>query len=341
MNGLAKLIRLIAFWPLSLLYAGGLELYLAWRLPRRQRLSIPVVCIGNISCGGTGKTPAVISIARHFVERGIRVAILSRGHGGHITGDYAVVSDGQSILLTPDQSGDEPYLIAQSLPEVPLLVGRDRRITGQAAIDRFHPQMLLLDDGFQYYQLQRDLDIVLLNGADPFEGGWPLPAGNLREPPSHLRRADALVLTGSDGQQMSLKPVQRIDLPKFKGTRQASCLRDTHGASVAVEWLQGRNVSCFSGLGHPEQFENSLLRLGAVLKSCRRLNDHQAITTTQLRQLWLEAKASGCEAMICTQKDMVKLPAGCDDLPIYALEIHMAFDEPFWSWLDARVAEVL
>ncbi len=299
-----------------------------------------MVCIGNISCGGTGKTPAVISIARHFVERGIRVAILSRGHGGHIPGDYAVVSDGQNILLKPDQSGDEPYLIAQSLPEVPLLVGRDRRITGQAAIDRFHPQLLLLDDGFQYYQLQRDLDIVLLNGADPFEGGWPLPAGNLREPPSHLRRADALVLTGVDGQQMSLGRVQQMNLPKFTGTRRASCLRDVHGATVAVEWLQGRSVGCFSGLGHPEQFEQSLLQLGAVLKIRRRLNDHQAITAERLRHLWGEAEGLGCEALVCTQKDMVKLPAGCDDLPIYALEIQMTFDEPFWKWLDDRMAGI-
>lgn len=320
-----------------MLYSIGLKLYLAWRLPRRLRLSVPVVCVGNISCGGTGKTPAVISIARHLTRQNIRVAILSRGHGGRFDGDYAVVSDNTQLLLTPDQSGDEPYLISQSLPGVPMIVGRDRRVTGQVAIDRFKPQILLLDDGFQYYQLQRDLDIVLLNGADPFEGGWLLPAGNLREPVGHVRRADALVLTGVEGQTMCSNSLGRFGLPQFSAVRKATQLQSSSGDTHDVQWLKNLAVGCFSGLGHPEQFEQSLVQSGADVRKSWRLDDHAAITQAQLQQFWQQAQQAGCQALICTQKDMVKLPSGCEQIPLYALQIEMVFDEAFWSWFDLRL----
>lgn len=222
-----------------------------------------------------------------------------------------------------------------------MVVGRDRRISGQAAIDRFSPQILLLDDGFQYYQLWCDLDIVLLNGADPFEGGWPLPAGDLREPAGHVKRADVLVLTGVEGQLMHTEALTRFGLPLYTGCRKSVRLQHQDGAVLDMDWLQSKPVGCFCGLGHPEQFEQGLTKLGADLRKSWRVGDHQAVTTSQLHGYWQQAQHLGCQALICTQKDMVKLPADCGSLPIYSLQIEMVFGADFWQWLDASVEAML
>ncbi len=335
MNVKLKLLRQLTLWPLSVLYTAALELYLRWRLPRRQRLSVPVVSIGNISCGGTGKTPAVISIARHLLEHGYKPVILSRGHGGHYDGDHVVVSDGNSLLVQASLCGDEPYLMAQSLPGVPLIVGRDRRITGQIAIDRFKPDLILLDDGFQFYQLERDLDIVLVKAADPIEGGI-LPAGNLREPISHLRRAHAMVMTGEGKYSIPRQPPVSL-IPVFTAHRKPTSLVDIHGRHYSIYVLERMPVGCFCGLGNPEQFEQSLQSLGADIVCSWRLRDHQPVSISQLNEYMSVVSERGGKMLICTQKDFVKLPPSVNDDFVRSLEITMQFDDTFWPWFDVRI----
>ena len=184
------------------LYDFGLEAYLAserWGLRRRGRLPISILSIGNLTVGGTGKTPMTQYLCRCLQAHGKRVAILSRGHGGESQSVRLVSDLTGPVLLSAAEAGDEPVLLARTLPGVPVLVGKDRRLSGREALRRFGLDALVLDDGFQFWQLQRDLDIVLLDARCPFDNGFSLPRGLLREPKRHLRRAGIVVATRSGG----------------------------------------------------------------------------------------------------------------------------------------------
>ncbi|GAI79803.1 unnamed protein product, partial [marine sediment metagenome] len=157
--------------------------------------------IGNITVGGTGKTPTVIMLANLLKERGYRPAVLSRGYGGKKRSSISIISDGSNILAKPDEAGDEPALIAKSVNHVPVITGPNRFITGKYAIDHLGADVLILDDAFQHRSLFRDIDIVLLDGKRPFGNGFPLPRGSLREPKKALKRADIIVLTGTDREE--------------------------------------------------------------------------------------------------------------------------------------------
>lgn len=185
--------------PVLALLSGAASLYrkvvkkkydALMRHPERQSsLDVPVVSLGNITAGGTGKTPTACLIARWLLEEGYKVALLNRGYRSKAEAQQAVMSDGEHILLDAAHGGDEALLLARSLPGIPVIVGRKRSETGQLAIDLFKPQVLLLDDGFQHWQLARDLDIVLIDCTNPFGNGHVLPRGLLREPLEHLQRA--------------------------------------------------------------------------------------------------------------------------------------------------------
>jgi tetraacyldisaccharide 4'-kinase len=183
------LIRAL-LWPLSLVYRIGLRAYLSIYgigLRKRCRLKAPVISVGNLTFGGTGKTPAVQTLCRMLAEQGKRVVVLSRGHGGSARG-VIVVSDGERMLSDSSEAGDEPVMLARMLPGVPVIVGKDRRDSGRLACERFGPDVIVLDDGLQYWQLHRDLDIVVLDARKPWGSGFVMPMGDLREPASGLRR---------------------------------------------------------------------------------------------------------------------------------------------------------
>lgn len=197
-NTTAGLTLLAALVPAALAY--GLLQRLRAALYRSgfvasRRLPRPVVSIGNIAAGGTGKTPVTAHIARLLIGQGLSVAVLSRGYGGTLEGRCAVVSDGTSMLMTAEECGDEPYLLASTMPGLIVVIGPDRYQAGCLALERLNVDIFLLDDGFQHLRLQRDLDILLLDCAKPFGNGWTLPAGLLREPPAAVRRADLIIRT--------------------------------------------------------------------------------------------------------------------------------------------------
>src|SRR5205823_10945352 len=189
---------LAPLWLASQCYRGLVHGHLAsytWGVRRRRKLPCVVVSIGNLTLGGTGKTPLTMWVARWYQQQGWRVAVLSRGYGARPPTRLRVVSSGDGPLIDWQAAGDEPYLLACCLPGVPVLICQDRYRTGRYAYEQFGAHVLILDDGFQHYTLQRDLDIVLIDASNPFGSGSLFPCGILREPLRALRRADAMVLT--------------------------------------------------------------------------------------------------------------------------------------------------
>lgn len=327
--------------PLSILYSAGLRLYLWWRLPRQTSAKGTVVSVGNLSVGGTGKTPVVIAICRHFQRKGFRVAVLSRGYGGTMSGAGGVVSDGAHIFATTAQAGDEPLLIAKQVPGVVVLVGKDRRKTARKATEQFGCNMLVLDDGFQYWQLRRDVDIVLLGTARPFGNGWTLPAGILREPLSHLKRAHALLLDGEDTCCERIAFLSPFT-PCFTWRKRPTGVRQLHHREnwFSVEWLKGKQVFALAGIASFESFERTLKQTGAEVVGVWRLPDHHRYTPADVQEAQRRARECSAETIVTTEKDAIKLeemPAMVLNPPIFVLNIDACFSEGFWRWLEARV----
>lgn len=333
----AKALR-AALTPLAWLHQIGLEAYLLpYRTGVRKRyeLPVPVISIGNLTSGGTGKTPMTALVGQMLVDSGRRVALLSRGHGGsHEKQPGAkIVSRGDGdIILPADVAGDEPVLLARLLPEIPVIVGKDRRVSGQLACDEFAPDVILLDDALQFWQLHRDLDIVLLDTTRPFDNGQILPRGLLREPPSHLSRAGAVVLTRSD----RATPEQRQAAEKQVRSLSpnALLLSATHSPNGWINFtgeninnLTGNNLLVFSGIADGEAFARSLEKLGLVLKTVVNFEDHYAYNKDGVLAL-IEAHPSA--TFLTTEKDLVKVaPLWPEDgPPLVALRIRMAIDRP-------------
>lgn len=326
---------------LALLYDAGLETYLAAErvgLRRRERLPVLVVSIGNLTVGGTGKTPMTQLLCRRLVAEGRQVAVLSRGHGGTSQSVRLVSGLDGRVLLTAAEAGDEPSLLAQTLPGVPVLVGKDRRLSGREALRLFDLDVLVLDDGFQYWQLARDLDIVLLDARRPFDNGFPLPRGLLREPKRHLRRAGVVVVTRA-GQ---LTGAQRTDLaaqiaslaPDAKlffadhapiGFVQADALSSP---LLPLSLLTGARVAAVSAIAQPLSFKNLLTSLGAVVVSEKAWTDHKVISEAEAQSVIKDAVLTGADVLVMTEKDAVKWPFSANPpLPIYALRVEMAADD--------------
>ncbi len=328
-----------ALLPFSILYAAGLEVYLWWRLPRQFRAPAVVISVGNLSLGGTGKTPTVVAICRHLQQRGFKVGILSRGYGGTLSRSGGIVSDGQRVLATSAQAGDEPLLLARQLPGVPVLVGKDRRRTARWAVERFGCEVLVLDDGFQYWQLHRDVDLVLLDGDRPFGNGQTLPAGTLREPVHHLQRADALLI---QGQLCPGLPERFPALPCFLWQKAPARVRALRSGSpfACLSCLQGKRVLAVAAIASFDSFPAVLARLGAQVVDVWRLPDHHRYTTDDLAEAQRRAQACQVEVIVVTEKDAVKLEEMSEmslQVPIWVLDIEAKFSDGFWRWLDARV----
>jgi tetraacyldisaccharide 4'-kinase len=318
---------------LSVAYGAALKLHIAgYRLgiARRTRFPVLVVSVGNLTLGGTGKTTAALAIARWLSEHGRRVAYLSRGYRGTGEKKAVIVSEGFGPLLPADVAGDEPYMISRALPEVFVLVGRDRRQTGALALEKLGADAIVLDDGFQYQRLARDLDIVLVDALSPFGYDFLVPRGLLREPPSHLARADAVWLTHSD-------LVRRVDLEAIRGrieqlapnarlweaVHQPVCLRSLAvDEEVELEALSGRKICALSSLGNPLAFERSLERLGADLTARVRFPDHHQYRADELRAALEEL--NGAEWIVTTEKDAVRIPEEALSRPSWALGVELA-----------------
>jgi len=303
------------------------------RLLRTHRLDCRVICVGNLTVGGTGKTPAVITLARAFAGAGRRVAILLRGYGGAAPGPL-VVSDGHQIRRSWRDVGDEAVLLAQSVAAVPVIVGGDRVAAGEVALREFRPETLLLDDGFQHRRLHRDLDLVLLDATDPFGGGRLLPRGRLREPMAGLGRADAILITRADQAGRSDELIRSIGRlapgrPIALSRHRAEILRELGtGLARPLETLHGRRVLGVTGIAKAEGFFRTLEETGARLAGRLAFPDHHPFSEADQFRILGAAEAAQAEWIVTTEKDAVRLagrPAAGP--PVLALGIRLEIRE--------------
>lgn len=298
---------------------------------KQRHLSCKVVSIGNITAGGTGKTPMTITLATLLKDAGFRPAILSRGYGGKNTSDINIVSDGQRCLMNPDESGDEPFLMARSCPGIPVITGPERHLTGAFAIKHFNADVLVLDDGFQHRRLFRDIDIVLVDVERPFGNGFMLPRGPLREPKTAIRRADIIVKTGvkvvpstiNEGEEY-FRPLQNT-LEVFNGQREPKeFIRGTNGRSYPLTHLKGKRVCAFAGIAVPDSFKSTLEQIGVHTAIWIPFPDHHGYTQKDIADIKRLSREAGVDDIVATEKDGVKLSNFPDFLAdIYLLKIEM------------------
>ena len=316
------------------------------RVIRNHALGCLVVSIGNLTCGGTGKTPVVEVIARTLSAQGRKVGILSRGYRSkkrslwfRISQMFAaqkielppkVVSDGQNLLLNSDFAGDEPYMLASNLKNVAVLVDKDRVKSGVYAIDHFETDVIILDDGFQYLMLKPHINIVLVDSTDPFGNGHVLPRGILREPIKNIRRADYIFLTKSDGSHKLRHLKNFLRRHNHRAEIIECCHKPRHlvklgsGEEMPLEKLKGLKVAALSAIARPESFEGFLVQLGADLVLKDHYADHHRYTQQEIIDFINQAKAAGAEYVVTTEKDAVRIPRidRCD-VPIIYLRIQI------------------
>ncbi|MDD4355700.1 MAG: tetraacyldisaccharide 4'-kinase [Smithellaceae bacterium] len=278
------------------------------------RLSCPVISVGNITVGGTGKTPCVIRLTRMLQQSGFRCAVISRGYGGKNPQAVNIVSDGNNALLGAESAGDEPLLIARSLPGIPVITGAKRMLTGQAAIERFGSNVLICDDAFQHRQILRDINIVLLDAERPLGNGYLLPRGPLREPKEGLKRADCIILTRAGGTE-SLHPdvaaiIDRTGIPVFRSDHQFRELM-VPGKNHPPEHniLQGKKVCAFCGIARPASFKKLLIEAGSEVMSFMEFPDHYAYDERDLEDLKKYFLKFHADYWITTEKDAMRLEA--------------------------------
>lgn len=279
---------------------------------KSYRSSLPVVSVGNLAAGGTGKTPTVDWLVKGFCALGKKPAIVSRGYGGRYRDQVGLVSDGNQLRMTAEQCGDEPLLLARRNPDCPLVVAR-RRADGVRTIEaNFAVDVIILDDAFQHRQLARNVDLVLLDAQDPFGNGWTLPAGKLRETKGALKRADALLLTRAVAPPAS----SILGVPTYSSCHRLSATV-THlaGSCRDISRLKDKRVFAFAGLADNHQFFQAIGQLGIFPAHTLSLPDHVDYTAELVQSI--ASGAAGCDLLLTTEKDAVKLTADTFDLPCY------------------------
>lgn len=352
---------------LSWIYRFGVRVRLrlfrkGWKT--QSNLGTMVVSIGNITVGGTGKTPVVERFARELTERGRKVAILSRGYKSDDlkkpqkwtnpeTGDLVlsppkIVSDGEVIHLGAKYAGDEPYMLAQNLPGVAVVVDRDRVRGGKFAVQELGVDTLLLDDGLQYLDLDHSIDVVLVDQNAPFGNGYILPRGTLREPPPNLCRADYIFLTKCDGE-----PLDDLIKKIRKYNKEAEILQCTHGPKhlqgvfddklvLPLEALEGKYIGAISGIAQPKSFDSLLKKLGGKVMFHTTFSDHHAFTSKEIEPFMDRCINRGVDMIVTTEKDAVRFPKPDKiEIPIYFLriEVRILEGEEVWERCLERICQ--
>lgn len=327
--GPAEALLLALLTPFGWLYAllGWLRVQLyRCGLFDSYRAPVPVVSVGNLTLGGTGKTPTVDHLLRHLLGRGLRVAVVSRGYGGKENAAVGVVAagDGRPPLLVAAICGDEPLLLAQRNPAAVVLVARRRRDGVRQAVERFGAQLVLLDDGFQHLAVARDLDLVLLDAVRPFGNGRVFPAGLLREARAALQRADLFLLTRAAA---TVPPPPLPNRPCGRScSRLAGRLRRFDGGSCDWSELRDRVGVAFAGIAGPDGFFAALRAQGVDLAATLALPDHADYDAALYQRL--NRAAGAADFFVTTEKDGVKLRPEALDRPCYLVPLELAFDPP-------------
>lgn len=306
----------------ALVYAAAVRcrnLLYHFGLLRSHAVKVPVISIGNITTGGTGKTPLVIWLCRHLSQKQIRCAVLTRGY-----------------KTTAGEMSDEPALLAKSCPGVQVVINPDRVAGAEKAIREYQPQVLVLDDGFQHRRIQRDLNIVAIDATCPFGYDKLLPAGLLREPLGELKRADAAIITRfdlADAEQAS-QIEQRImelagPIPVARAIHRQTHAMLTNGQPLPLEKLRTMKLFIYCGIGNPQAFMNCLQQDGITIVGSCFFNDHHDYTMQDVKSIAAQARHSGADIAVCTQKDWVKTAVFCRQIEtisfgVMAMELDFA-----------------
>ena len=325
---------------LSYIYAVGVSIrtfLYRHNLLRSKKFGCTVISIGNLTVGGTGKTPVVEMFAKELIRGGRKVAILSRGYKSGANsgktkseGGPKVVSNSHGVLLDVKTSGDEPFMLAKEVPQAVVLVDKNRVRAAKFAIEKFSIDTIILDDGYQYLPLERQVNIVLIDCTNPFGNQRLLPRGILREPVANLNRANLFFLTKTENMNLYAlkKRLNRIN-PKaeiIECAHRPLYLNDVYsGTKRELRWLAGRSVVCVSGIACPQGFEEALTKLGAILVSSHRFPDHHLYTRTELNEIVKCAQLQKAEALVTTQKDAVRFPEIIRprNFPVYYLRVEI------------------
>jgi len=301
---------------------------------RQKGLPCRVISIGNLTVGGTGKTPMVHYVANLLKGIGLKVAVISRGYGGYAQRSGGLVSDGKTTLMGPEASGDEPQLLAAKLNGIPLFVGKDRCRAARRAIREFGASVLVLDDGFQHLRIRRDLDLLLLDSTRPFGNGYCIPRGTLREPVEQMKRATAIVFTRWTDIRCPTREQSIIEAcakgrPIFKSMHVPEALYlGGKEESLDLASLRGRRLFAFSGIGRNESFRETIGELEGHLLGFHEFPDHHRYSSHDLSSVWKRARDLKVDSIITTEKDFVKIHTGIPPTPpLLVLAISISFGD--------------
>ena len=339
------------FFIRFLLSAGSIFYFLAYKtrllfyklsLLKTWKVSSIVISVGNITCGGTGKTPLTIEIAKYLINKGFKAAVLSRGYKRSNTDNKSkgniLVSDGEDILTDSEQSGDEAYLIAKNVPKAIVLSGKDRIQSAQSAI-KLGANILILDDGFQYVKLHRDENILILDEENPYDNGYLLPAGELRELPDSIKRATAIVLSNSKDTALKTQTLNKIkkytaDKPIIEMSYRIKHLKGMNIVkTINPDEMKDKKIIAYSGIGNPKSFSNSLSKAGLNVIEHIIFPDHHNYEFEDISKIINIAKKNNIENIVTTEKDAVKIEYLCEGASVTfwhsILEVTWSTGDPF------------
>jgi len=322
----------IAFSPFSLLYGIAVSLknlFYDKKIIIPARVSAKIISVGNISIGGTGKTPLVITLASIIKNKGYRTAVISRGYGGKAKGTLCV-SDGKNILTSPEESGDEPLLHAKNLPDIPVIADPDRIRAARYAEKHFQSEVIVLDDAFQHRKIDRDIDIITINAANPWGNKMLIPSGPLREPLKNLNRGDICVITHTD-KSNNIENIKST-IKKYSGDtifltshRPLSFYTLQHN-KIPLHRMKNKPVLAFSGIANPDLFRKTLLDLNLDIRTFITFPDHHYYTAADQEKIWQKALLHKVKAVITTEKDIMRIDTwNKKNIPLYYLKIELIF----------------
>ncbi|MBP2654202.1 MAG: lpxK [Firmicutes bacterium] len=347
-SGLIAKIVLCFLRVMSFIYGLGvrtiLGLYKCGVL-KQHRLQCKVISLGNITVGGTGKTPTAQLLAAAIRDMGYRVVILNRGYRSSWRGQIGLVSDGRRLYMSVNEAGDEAYLLAKNLPGVAVVIGKNRNVTGDYAVKNLNADVIILDDGYQHWQLARDLDIVLIDSINVFGNNYLLPRGTLREPLANLNRAGAFLLTKVDQATDDARDVIMTALSRYNA--EALVVESIHNTryfieieewykgvrpeKVVLEAIHGCKLLVFSAIGNPASFEQTIWDVGGTVAATVRFPDHHDYTMVEMQEVMQKAQDKNAYALVTTEKDAVKIPSefihSVRPLPIYVSVMELQFTD--------------
>lgn len=334
----SPLARALLFAPAKLYELAVRARIVAYErgLLKTHRLNAPVISVGNLTVGGTGKTPCVAFIASTLRDAGHQVAILSRGYKRQTTGRIEV-SDTKQILCSPAESGDEPFLLAQTCPGVRVLVDQDRYAAGHWLESRTKVSAFILDDAYQHLRLARDLNLLLVDATEPLARAAMVPFGRLREPLAQLRRADAIIVTRSNqnfDRSELIKTIRKhcnSDIPIFFAHHEMTRLRRLGSVeSSSLAGLQAKKVAAVSGIAKPDRFNDDLQKAGSQIVLRRDFPDHHRYSSAEITGIINAAQTAKAEAIVVTEKDAANFPTELMHqfpLPVFAAQIEFRCSE--------------